>query len=139
MEGQSRRGGYYPSDPPLLQPSQAAIAEMARVRHKDMLSLSERLGRVQRESRATPYDKAATGSFWAAIGAVVAAIPLLGSAEDIELWSLLLYGVVIAMFFVVALICRLACRSITAERADSVKAIKGDLDGWIASYQEEAT
>lgn len=133
------RPRYQPTEPKVLKPSPEAIAELAQVRHQDMLSLSERMGRVQQQPRADRWERVSSNALWAAIAAGVAAIPLFGAREQVEEWVFYLYGAVLAILAITAFGCRWASKDVAAERSDSISAIKQDLDRWIATYQDDDT
>lgn len=66
----------------------------------------------------------------------MAGIPLLSSTSDLDPWIVPVYWVAVAAFFVFAGVFALAQRSVQQERADSVGAIKTDLDNLLGAYEE---
>jgi hypothetical protein len=60
----------------------------------------------------------------------------LSSTSDLDPWVVPVYWVAVALFFMLAGIFALAQRSVQQERADSVGAIKTDLDNLLGAYEE---
>lgn len=111
------------------------MAELGRVRRRDMLNLSDRLGRLTEEGRGRWFGPAAGVLVGAGLGALVTGIPLLNSNENWDPWVIPLYLCATIVLFLFAGVCGLALRSVKAQRADSVASIKYDLDSWMAEYE----
>jgi hypothetical protein len=70
------------------------------------------------------------------LGALIAGIPLLSSTSAWDKWVVPVYVACVGVTFVIAALCGLAARSALRERADSVEAVKSDLDGLLDAYEE---
>lgn len=124
-----------PGEPPIAYARPEAVVELAQVRRRELESLSERLARVGAVNRARPWSAAAGGLVSVGLGALIAGVPLLSSTSRWDAWVIPAYAAAIAVTFSVAAICGFAARGIRFERADSVAAIKGDLDALLDAYE----
>lgn len=70
-----------------------------------------------------------------ALGALVALVPLLNSDSDWDSWIIPAYAALIGILLLVAGLCGWAGRSIQEQRAESVGAIKADLDRLLGAYE----
>ncbi len=127
----------YRSEPRLLKPRQDAIDELSNVRHSEMLSISQRLGRIPTRSKASSFATAANTFASAGLGALLAGILLMQSKERVAAWVAILYWAAVGVTFILSAVCALAARSIDQQRTESISAIKEDFDAFLAAYQRE--
>lgn len=127
-----------PRDPPVVYARPEEVVELAQLRRREVVALSDRLARVASEGRAKPWS--AAGSILVSVGggALIAAVPLLSSTERWDSWVVPTYAVAVVILFVLSALCWLAARTVRLERADSVAAIKIDLDRLLDAYDEPA-
>ena len=127
-------GGYSPPDragAPQLARVESAIWEVSAVRHSEMKSISERLGRIGRFPWAKAWSTAATLSGGAVVGGLLALIPFLSTTPaPTPTWK---HIYIAALIIGAALTLILLAAAITthAERAESIADIKADYDKYI--------
>lgn len=126
------------ADPLLVYARPEEVAELAQLRRRELDVLSERMARVASEGRARPWAGAASAFVSVGLGALIAGVPLLSSTSSWDGWVVPSYAAAVGMSFVLACICWLAARAVRFERADSVAAIKNDLDRLLDAYEVEA-
>lgn len=134
MEDERLPEHYRPS-PRVLEPKADQVAELGSVRRRDLVGLSQRLQRVEAPPRGRWFLVVAQLLLGAALGSAVAGIPLLSSTVDLDAWVRPTYIAATAACVVLAVVCFLAYRSTREQRADSITAIKEDLDGLLAAYE----
>lgn len=122
----------------VLKPSEEAVTELSQVRRGDLQSLSSRLGALEKAPRSRKWNGAAVIFVSVALGSLVTGIPLLSQA-DVTAPVLIAYIAAIVLCVALAVASGLAGRSLKDERADSVSAIKAELDRLLAAYPDEPT
>lgn len=123
--------------PVLLHPGPVAIAEMQQVRYRDMEMISTRLGRLGSKPKGAWLAPTASVLIGSALGAALGAIPLFSSDAQLDKWVMPTYLTTMVALALLAIGFLAASRSVKAERADSVQAIKEDYDKWLADYQQD--
>ena len=117
---------------PVLQPRPEAIQELAGMRHRELLVLSDRLGRMSNKK----WDRVFTGLALLFAGGVLGGgfglIPFL-AAEHTKVQSRA-YVAAIVVAVAIAILCALASLAVKSEREDSCEAIKADLDKILGAY-----
>jgi hypothetical protein len=129
-------GAYRPAAAPIVVPKPEAIAEMAGIRQSELQTISARLGRVCEPSRARWFAGAAVLALGGAVGGGFGLIPFLSTTPAPSSSATILYAALVGVGLVAALLCGLAYRALHVERADSVGAIKEDLDRMLAAYED---
>jgi hypothetical protein len=114
------------SEPLLLDRSPDQIAELKNVRHSELKSISERLDNVSEVSRAGRWESRSQLTGAAAVGGAIGFLPFL--AEKPSKPAALAYVAIVALAFVAAWLFSKAASDVRAERADSVAAIKAQID-----------
>jgi hypothetical protein len=118
-----------------MYPSPEAIAEVRKMRYADLLTMSRRLERVACLGRAKWYASAAWACVGAGIGAALALIPLLGA--DLDDWVMTAYICAVITLFIVSKLFAKAAEDVRDASADSVEAIKADLDILLNAYDPQ--
>lgn len=121
--------------PPVVSARPEAVAELGQLRRRELEVLSDRLGRVDQPDRATRWTSAGVVWLSVALGALVAGIPLLNSRSNWDGWVIPVYASAIGVSLLIAALCGLAGRSVRRARAESVTAIKTDLDSLLSAYE----
>lgn len=98
--------------------------------------LSDRLARLKNAGHNRVWTNAGVTLLSVGLGALLAGIPLLSSTSHWDSWVMPVYASSVGVAFLLAGLCWLAARSIRRERADSVAAIKTDLDRLLDAYEE---
>jgi hypothetical protein len=114
------------SSPQEILPPAGDIAEHAKLRRREMASISERLGRLPRMPWSRVWGGLAAILFGAAIGGAVSALQLSPHTDKGIYWG------IVGGTFLFGLIAVMAALATNDERSDSVSAIKADLDRLLA-------
>lgn len=120
----------------VLHPKPEDVAELGRIRRRELQSLTDRLGRVEARPRSRVWNGAGAVLVSTSLGALLAGIPLLSSTADWDDWVIPVYAAAIGVALLVGGLCFRAARSMRDERADSVADIKTDLDRLLAAYEQ---
>ena len=102
-----------------------AIAEM-RVRHSELKSISERLDHVAAVSRARRWEVRSQLALGALGAGLIGAVPF--ATAKPSLIAAVFYGLALAAAFYLSWTYSAAARDISAERVDSILAIKEHID-----------
>lgn len=114
------------------------VAELGQLRRRELEVLSDRLGRVGVPEPGSRWSNAGVVSVSVALGGLVAGIPLLNSRSEWDSWVIPVYAGIVAVLLLVAGLCALAGRSVHEQHAESVAAIKTDLDRLLSAYEMTA-
>lgn len=101
---------------------------MVKMRRRELLGISKRLGRVDNKPRGRGWEIAATLLIGGVLGGAFGLLPFLdqtpnpGTVDRLIYFGLLGFGVLLAR------LCWRAAKDTDGERADTVAAIKEDLD-----------
>lgn len=113
---------------PTWHPDPAQVAVMVKMRRRELLNISRRLGRLDNRPRSRFYEAAATLFAGAVLGGGFGLIPFLDQKPNPGTVDRLIYFGLMVLAGVVAYLCWRASRDTDAERSDTVDAIKDDLD-----------
>lgn len=105
-----------------IHPPAEDIAEHAKIRKREMAPISERLGRLPKIPRARIWAGIAAVLYGGVFGGVLAALQMGPNTNKVIYWM------VVGGSFLLALVASAAAATTHGERADSVHAIKTDLD-----------
>jgi hypothetical protein len=89
---------------------------------------------VEERGHGEIWKNAAITLLSVALGAALAAIPLLSSTSHWDRWVVPTYCTTVCVAFLLSIVCGVAGRSVRRERADSVADIKADLDQLLDAY-----
>jgi hypothetical protein len=117
-----------PGTEPAWRADPAQVAEVRDMRRRELMTISRRLGRLDRRPRGQLYDWAGTLLLGGAVGGGFGLIPFLEQKPNPDTVDRLIYFGLLGVAVLVAYVCFRAARDARAERADTVVAIKEDLD-----------
>jgi hypothetical protein len=117
--------GRLPSEAPLVDRPVEAVAEL-RIRHSELKSISERLDHVAALSRAKKWELRSQVTFGALGGGFIGLVPFL--AVGPPLIASAAYVAVLVVALILSLTYSGAADDVSAERADSILAIKEHID-----------
>ncbi len=112
--------------PPQVERSYEATAELKGVRHIELKSISERLDHVAAVSRAKKWEVRSEVTFGLVAAGILGAIPF--GATNPSFVLIVGYVLVVAAVGIVCRLCWRAGKDVAEERADSVVAIKEHID-----------
>jgi hypothetical protein len=98
------------------------------MRRRELLTISRRLGRVDRFSRANIFGAVGTLFAGAALAGAFGLFPFLSQKENPDLSARLIYFGSLGAAVLIALLCGIGFLVARKERSDTVAAIKEDLD-----------
>jgi hypothetical protein len=120
---------------PIMPARSSAIAEVGNLRHRELMTIAKRLGRLS----VWRWDRWFAGAglllAGAAVGGGFALIPFLGASPGPSNESKTLYIALLLAAALLAMVCGGASLAIGSEREDSVTAIKEDLDSLLSAYE----
>ena len=117
--------GRIPSEAPLVERSVEAIAEI-RIRHSELKSISERLDHVAAVSRARKWEVRSQLSLGALGAGLIGVVPF--ATAKPSLVAAIVYGLALATALYLSWTYSSAAKDVSAERVDSVLAIKEHID-----------
>jgi hypothetical protein len=106
--------------------SASAIAEVEHLRHSEMQSISDRLGRIGDFPWASMWITAATLMGGAVVGGLFGLIPFLATKQENE--TELVYLVALGVGVVLTILCLAGAWTTHEERSESIASIKTDFD-----------
>lgn len=106
-----------------------ATDEVLDLRHAEMQTISQRLGRVCEVPRAPRWEKASELSYGACLGGAVGFVPFIASDPAAILVEA--YVVLVAIAGVLGFVFHRAAGAISGERVEQIGAIKQDYDKFI--------
>lgn len=119
----------------MIEPSPEAVAELSKLRRRDLLSISKRLGRLKSRSWGRWFAAVGLALFGAVIGGGFGLIPFLGADPGPSDTGKIAYFALMLIALILAVVCGLATLATEDERADSIAAIKEDLDDLLGAYK----
>jgi len=124
-------GGIAPQDStPIIKPSPHFLAELSKLRRRDLVSISKRLGRISK----FPWRQLWAGASLLLFGGAVGGILGLMALQTPTGTQKLKFGLAIGISLGAAILCGAAWFSTKAQRDDSVKAIKAELDEILEAF-----
>ena len=111
-----------PPSTPEIHPPADDIAEHRKIRKREMASISERLGHLPKVPRSQVWGALAAILFGGAVGGAIAALEMSPHTNKVIYW------LVIGGIFLGGALAAGASLTTHEERADSITAIKADLD-----------
>jgi hypothetical protein len=121
-----------PSDPPLVERPVEATAEMV-VRHAELKSISERLDRIGAQPRARRWESRSEIAMGAVFGGAVGLIPFV--ASEPSALAVVIYVAVVVTLLGLSQIFWKAAEDVSAERGESIKAIKEHIDNTLLTTE----
>lgn len=118
--------------PPVVEPMPHAIAEVGRLRMRELRNISDRCGRFPRWPMAAIWWAAAAILLGAALGALPAGTQLDPKTDHTIYWALTV-GALIA-----GVLCLVAGFTTHTERVESISSIKEDLDKLLDVYPDDS-
>lgn len=123
----------------VLEPRPDATAVLGGLRHSDMYSISERLGRLcNAGSPDRHFGAAAALCFGGLIGGLFGLIPFYSAEPGPDQMAQVLYFAVLSLVLLAAVIASVASVAIREVRTESAAAIKEDLDRMLNAYDLES-
>jgi hypothetical protein len=126
---------FTPAPPGVLPRHPSAVAEVAGLRHSEMKTIGDRLGRVSDFPLATIWVALATLFGGGLLGGGLGLIPFLATNPRPDPQSQLLY--VLALVADALLTATFIAAALTThhERSESISAIRADFETMLASYE----
>lgn len=121
-------GTVPPGTEPTWRPDPAQVAEIAKMRRRELVAISKRLGRLDNRPRGRRWEVVATLLAGGVIAGGVGLLPFLEQAKNPSTVDRLIYFGTLGLMAIGAYVCWRASRDMGDERTDTVRAIKDDLD-----------
>jgi hypothetical protein len=121
-------GPVPPPAVPVVHPDPNEIAELGQLRRREMVTISNCLGR---------FPKIPWGSIWAGLAAILIGAAAGGAVAALQMaphTDKSVYWAIVGAVLVVGLLTALAAYTTNAGRSESTAAIKADLDTLLAAY-----
>jgi hypothetical protein len=120
---------------PIMPARSSAIAEVGNLRHRELITIAKRLGRLSMWRWDRWFAGAGLLLAGAAMGGGFALIPFLGASPSPSNESATLYISLLGTAVLLTIACGVASLAVGSEREDSVAAIKEDLDSLLSAYE----
>lgn len=119
---------------PTRAPTDAFERTLDRFREFELISLYQKVCQVPQRPKARPWTAAGGILVGAAIGALIAGIPLLNSSGEWDGWVKPVYAGAVVLAFLIAGMCFLCARHIRQERSTTMEEIKNDFRRLLEAY-----
>lgn len=123
-----------PTRPFTLERKPESVAELSALRHSEVKSISDRLGRLSHRGwdRVRTLESLAVLLWGASISSAVAYLPFRATSPSHQ--AKVYYALVLVALVVLSLLLTLGRWMVKSEREESIDAIKQDLDSILSSY-----